>query len=486
MTENRTHIFLWLFTLTVFILSLVPLLVQDGMFIDGVLYAGISKNLANNLGSLWQPHFTQTFSNEFYGHPPLVFGIQSLFFKVLGKSIYVERFFSLSNGILSLVGISLIWRLNFKDTPFKKFDWLPVLLWIITPVISASFRNNLLVNTVTVFTLFSSYFIIKAIIENKQIFLFIGSLFIALVFFSKGPFGLFPLVISFVYWLCFSRISFMKNLKIFAILLFSSVGLILLLFLIQPESLNNISRYLDIQLLPSLQNELYTRSSRFYILIRLFLELLPSILITLAVIFTFRKRLKNNNDIKFGQAAFFILIGLCASIPILVTLKQHPNYIVPSIPFFVIGLSVIIVPFIKDILEMIKSRTEKKLRIFSIILFSLSLLFSFSFIGKSGGADGLIAGILGKHSQNKDKLHDVYILSSIIPEGTIISVNKNFPRDSELRNYLGRIGYISVDWNSEHEFILTDTKSMDELPSDEYREVPNLTLIKYKLFKRVK
>ncbi|MCD4680449.1 MAG: hypothetical protein K8S00_08690, partial [Bacteroidales bacterium] len=184
---------------------------------------------------------------------------------------------------------------------------------------------------------------------------------------------------------------------------------------------------------------------------------------------------------------FYIIVGFCASIPLLISLKQHPNYIVPSIPFFVMGLSVIIAPFIKGILEKLKSRTVRRLRVFSIIIFSLSLLFSFSFIGKSGGADGLIAGILGKQSQNKEILHDVYILSSIIPEGTIISVHKTFPRDSEIRNYLGRIGYIAIDWNSEQEFLLTDNnKSLEDLPSDEYYEVPNLTLIKYRLFKRIK
>lgn len=470
----------------VFILSLVPLLVQDGMSFDGVLYSGLSKNLANNLGSFWQPHFSKTFFNEFYEHPPLVFGIQSLFFKVLGNSIYVERFFSFSNGILSLIGISAIWRLVFKDSYLKKFDWMPVLLWIITPVISASFRNNLLENTVTVFTLFSSYFIIKAIIENKQIFLFIGSFFIAFAFFSKGPVGLFPLVISFIYWLCFSKISFKKSLKIFGILLFSLVGLIVLLFLIQPEALNNISRYINCQLLPSLQNKRYVSSSHFYILIRLFLEFLPSLLTTFVVILIFRKRIKNTNSIKINHAAFFILIGICASIPLMVTLKQHGHYIVPSIPFFVIGLSIIMVPFIKGIFEKVKARTEIKLRVFSIILFFSSLLFSFSFIGKAGGADGIIAGLMGKHSQSKEKLHDVYIISSIVPEGTIISVPKTFSRDIELLAYLGRIGYISIDCNSKQEFFLTDNKQFEkDLPSDEYREIPNLKLIKYSIFKKI-
>ena len=71
---------LWALTTAVIAALLIPSLIKDDMFLDGVTYAAISKNITNGLGTFWQPHYTQTKDAAFYGHPPLVFGIQSLFF----------------------------------------------------------------------------------------------------------------------------------------------------------------------------------------------------------------------------------------------------------------------------------------------------------------------------------------------------------------------------------------------------------------------
>ncbi len=84
----------WLFTVALLFALTLPVLVQDGMFQDGMLYAGIAKNLAGDRGSFWALHFSPTLFNIFNGHPPLAFGIQALFFKILGNSIYTERVYS--------------------------------------------------------------------------------------------------------------------------------------------------------------------------------------------------------------------------------------------------------------------------------------------------------------------------------------------------------------------------------------------------------
>jgi len=79
-----------LFTLAVFIGLLLPVLLKDGMFLDGVTYSCISKNLANNIGELWKPHYTKTLYPAFYEHPPLVFGIQSCFLD-LWVMVYIPK-----------------------------------------------------------------------------------------------------------------------------------------------------------------------------------------------------------------------------------------------------------------------------------------------------------------------------------------------------------------------------------------------------------
>ncbi len=483
----KQHRYLWVLTLSVFVLSILPLLVQDGMTFDGVLYAGISKNLANNLGSFWQPHFSKTYFNTFFQHPPLVFGIQSMFFKVLGNSIYVERLFSFSNAILSLLGIVAIWRLTFKDSKLKRFDWLPVLLWIITPIVSASYRGNLLENTLTVFTLLASYFIIKAILFNNKSLLVIASLFIVFAIFSKGLVGLFPLVIIFIYWICFPGLSFRKSLIFFGILITSLLGLMVLIFLVQPEASNNISQYLNQQLFPALQNELFTRGSHFYILIRLLLELIPSLVVMFLIIIISRKRKKEKESTNINHAVFFFMIGLSASLPLMITLKQLGHYIVPAIPFFAMAISAVVVPNIMIIFTKLGPNRYITFKILVITFILLSITLSVTSIGKSGGADGIIGLVTAEKGENRKKLNDVYILSSLLPEGTVISVPASFPRDIELLAYLGRYGYLSLDWSGQHDYYLTENKEINkDLVSEGYRQIPYLKLNNYKLYQRTK
>lgn len=49
-----------IFTLTSLFSLLIPVLIQDGMFLDGVTYSAISKNLANGFGSYFEPHYSKT------------------------------------------------------------------------------------------------------------------------------------------------------------------------------------------------------------------------------------------------------------------------------------------------------------------------------------------------------------------------------------------------------------------------------------------
>ncbi len=51
MIRNKIHYNFWLITMAAFIISLVPLLIQDGMFFDGIMYSTLSKNLAYGYGS---------------------------------------------------------------------------------------------------------------------------------------------------------------------------------------------------------------------------------------------------------------------------------------------------------------------------------------------------------------------------------------------------------------------------------------------------
>ena len=124
MKANRNFYF---FCLALAVLLFVPNLLQKGMFVDGVWYAAISKNLAHGIGTFWQPVFTRTMFPGFYEHPPLVFGLQSLFFCALGDGIYVEKLYALVVIVLTLLLIHVLWKQIFREQKsLQAYSYLPI------------------------------------------------------------------------------------------------------------------------------------------------------------------------------------------------------------------------------------------------------------------------------------------------------------------------------------------------------------------------
>ena len=86
----------WLLTFSVLIVLTLPNLIKGGMFMDAMLYTSVSHNLSMGIGTFWFPQFSvRNIANlpSFHEQPPLVFGIQALFYKLLGDSMYVERLY---------------------------------------------------------------------------------------------------------------------------------------------------------------------------------------------------------------------------------------------------------------------------------------------------------------------------------------------------------------------------------------------------------
>jgi 4-amino-4-deoxy-L-arabinose transferase-like glycosyltransferase len=93
-----------------------------GMFDDGVFYACISRNLATEPGSsIWDLKVGNFIDPAFNGHPPMAFWMQAIFFRLIGDYFWVERFYSLLMGFLSLFFIVKIWHF-FSD----RYSNLPI------------------------------------------------------------------------------------------------------------------------------------------------------------------------------------------------------------------------------------------------------------------------------------------------------------------------------------------------------------------------
>ena len=427
----------WLFTFFIFLILFLPSVLKDGMFLDGITYSAISKNLASGLGDFFNLTYSKTIHTNFHEHPPLVFGIQSLFFKILGNSFYTERVFGLFISLLTFWGITLTWSLFWKKDQ-QKLSWIPVLFWISIPLVLWSYRNNLLENTMGVFTLFSSYFILKSLIKKIWFYLIFGSLFIVLGLLSKGPVAFFPLSIPLIYGLVYKTKNYSLLSFFFLIIWVVLIGAFFVFMF--PGVYENITHYLNKQLFPAINNAReITTNNRFFILFLLLKELLfPVLLGAIVVLLTYFKKMAFAGVPK--TTVLFGFIAFAASIPLMISLKQRDFYLVPALPFFALSISFFLKPYIQSLIDLISERVLMGLK--KTTVFSFLILIGLLFSDNGSSRDSVL-------------LSDVYKISAEITEGGMISSSKELQTNWLLIAYLSRIGYLSLDKNKQHQYLLT-------------------------------
>jgi 4-amino-4-deoxy-L-arabinose transferase-like glycosyltransferase len=426
-------------TITIVAIFILHHLLQYGMFLDGITYAAIAKNMANGLGSFWHPMFTQTIDKQFYSHPPLGIGIQAIFFYILGDSHFTELIYAIINTALSVIAISLVWKVVVSSQQHKKIWFLPVFIWICIPIVFWSFTNNILENTLHYLGLFAVYFLIIASQKSQCKYALISSFFITAALLVKGPVGLFPIIVPFIFTLCFKSNSILDAIKIMSSSFMGIVILLGALYWLQPDMHANLEAYFKIQLLPSLNSKIIENQSRFYIIKSLLKELIvPAIIV---VVFYFLSRYKNWKwSFEYKQELLFlILIGLSACVPIIISGKQRDFYVLPSIPFYVMASCLIIAPVFNNyILPKLKWKSIKYT--FVVILFLLCL-------------DSLY--VFNRDKTDSNIIPDLKVLKSYFGKQTIVSVDSAFVHEYKLTSYLNRFSNISVDPFEMHEYYLS-------------------------------
>ena len=132
---------------------------------------------------------------------------------------------------------------------------------------------------------------------------------------------------------------------------------------------------------------------------------------------------------------FFILIGLTASLPIMISPKQLTFYIVPSIPFFALGIACLLAPHLSGAFQKIKTNTKtfKILRMVSFSFFVSALIFSVSQFGKP--------------MRDKELLSDLRKLEVHYDPGKSIATSKAGRMNWTLLGYAKRFYNIDLNYN---------------------------------------
>jgi 4-amino-4-deoxy-L-arabinose transferase-like glycosyltransferase len=459
----------YLLTVGIYLIIVCKDLFSNGMFLDGLIYSTVSKNLANGIGTFWNPHFTATCLSDFHEHPHLAFGIQSIFYRILGESRYIDKLYSLLTVMIAGYIIVRIWKtLGYRN------GWLPLLIWILTPTVFWASYNNLLENTLTIFTSLSVLFYLTYQKNNNYIFIFLSGLMLALGFMTKGFVAFFPWTFPFLLWLFLKQKTFGKMvIDIAGILVFTLTPLILLVILI-PDAGLSLKKYIDDQVINSLKN-IITVDSRFDIIKRLLFELIPAA--GLCFLFGVWTRIKKNPEGFLREntmkSLLFVSLGLTGVLPIMISLKQSGFYIVPAYPFFAIGTSIFIYPVIGSLVSRLNFESK-------------GFMF-FKWIGYGLFTAGIILSICSanKYSRDKVKIKDTYAILAEIPQGTIINIFPEMFEDWSLHAYYARFKGISLDPDpsNKREYLLIKKELYPDSIFPHYKNI-KLNTIDYQLFKR--
>jgi hypothetical protein len=467
----------WILLISAIFVLIIRDLFRDGMFMDGMIYTTVSKNLANGLGTFWHPHFSQTFMQNYHEQPTLMFGIEALFFKILGNGMYTERIYGLTIFLLSVFMIIKIWNCIFQEQTERNIKWLPLLFLLSIPICFWSYANNMEEPIMCLFTLCSVYFIYTAIILNKNIYLnlFVAGVMVIASSLCKGFQGLFPLGSIFLYWIIFRNISF-KRMLIYSSILIAVVIIFYALILLNKNIYHSFELYFNNRIIGTFMNPGSTHTNRFLIIEQLISKLIPFSILALSegIFLWIKKKYVPVKKQEIKMAAWFFLIGLSGILPLMVTKEQSDYYLVTGMPYIVMGIAILFIPSISALVNTIETKSSK----YKIGLSAISSILIASIIFS-------IYTIVNIPKRDKEMLHDIYITGETIKEGSIIGIPNEMWSDWSLHAYFDRYYYISLDASTKpHQFYLIDKKFNQKLVLEGYKEI-ELPTQKYNLYKKI-
>jgi 4-amino-4-deoxy-L-arabinose transferase-like glycosyltransferase len=463
--------------LSVYCLLVLPRMLSHGMFLDGVAHASIARNLAENYGSFWRPYYTATVYPIFYEQPPLGFWLQSWAYRLCGEAAYVEALWGCFVGALILVGLAGIWRRLSPQGAAVSGTWFPMVLFVIMPMTSWAFSNNMLENTMSLFIVIAVYFCMVSL-QNPKVLSSLSygilsgvSIFCAVL--VKGPVALFPLAVPLI-----SMISEGKKLLRGVVTTFILVTTLVLafglMFSMSTASAHFFKRYWHQQVLASVTGERETSGSHFTLLKVVSREnLVPLLAAGMLTAAMYRLRQSTISTIHYRLFWYYLGIALAGSLPILISAKQKRWYAFPSLSFYSLAIAVV---FNDVALALERFIGENKKRCKYITLFSSMLLCIAVFLM-----------FLEKNALRRDKdFHrDFSEQSPIIAERSIISV---YPQDLatnwSLVANIQRKFKASLSETIGHDYLLTTTEYLnsEHIPS-KYKRIPSFYAKKYILFR---
>lgn len=304
--------------------------------LDGLVYANVAKLLAAGEGGFWSLPYYIDDRPAFVEQPPLGIWLLGAWLFVVeglaGNALWAEKAYSLT---VAALWAALACRL-YRDVGGRSDYWLPIALLVLMPAASYTLKNNFLENTLTLLTLAACLCAWRS--PNNWRWTVLTALAVLLAVGIKGPVGLFPLVTPWLFgWLGAGqfRAGLRSSLAASAIV---AVGLAAVL--LHPPAYAAAEAYWQSQVAATFAGERLPDHGRIYQLGQLGLNLGLAAMVAL-VLGGWRQAAWKA---RWRQAGAVLAVALCAALPLLLSPRQYRHYLLPSLPLFAIGLSLLTVP----------------------------------------------------------------------------------------------------------------------------------------------
>jgi 4-amino-4-deoxy-L-arabinose transferase-like glycosyltransferase len=475
MERVRSAVALWGLVLAAFLIPVLPRLVAHGMFMDGLWYGVIGRNLALGIGSFWRPMFTPTISPEFFSfHPPLAFGIESLFFRVLGDHWWVAGVYTLATAVATAGLILLLWREAERALggapSVRALGWLALLFWVATPLVTWSYSNNMLENTMGIFVLLAAWCGFRAAASPRWALWSAAAgacLYAALL--SKGVVGLFPLAFPLILALAWGRPSPGRAALTTLIVLLVLAGLVAWTMQL-PDVRLYAERYLGGNFLPLISGVRGGVPNRLNIVRKLLLELAPGIGLSLFVLGAGRWRLGAVAHARGRLAAAFVLLGLAGSLPLVLSPIQSGFYLVPSFALFALGFALFTGPSASAMLARVDQHVAWRRGLLAIAALLLA------------GAFAYAATSIGTIGRGGPVITDVRTIGAVVPSGSTVAICPSMYREWSLHGYFALYDHVTLDAKSmAHRYLVIEDDACP--PPAGFVPVP-LTTMRVRLYTR--
>lgn len=471
MKKSVEELYLLLAVVALFLATCATELFSDGMFVDGVYYAVVAKNMAAGVGSFWQPQFSPTLHEVFHGHPPMAFALQSVFFRLFGDHMLVERCYSLLTILLTGGLTVLIWK---QLTQSFRNAWWPVLLYFSTGSLAWAAANNLLENTMSVFVCLAVYLYLKRHEQGRLFWVILSGLALAFAVLTKGLVCLYIWTVPCFFWLFLRRQAYSRMLLDSFLLFGSTVLPFLLLYGFIPDARTYMQFYFDQQIVTSI-SQVQTVSTRFYILFE-FVRIMSYPVAVVVFFVLLARTLKLKVEAGPKRARFFWFFGAitaCGVLPIMISLKQGGFYILTVHPLFALGMALVFLPLIEALRDRLV-RSQKQQKGLKIIAFSMLLV-----------AATIAAIQKDRIGRDKELVLASRAIISKVGAGRQLGICPEMFGMWSLHGYLARYGNVSLaaDSSAIHTYYLTYRDCQPPMPKL-YFPV-NWQHTEFKLYKRV-